>query len=521
MTQDLSSAPVPESEVEINVEAEPNPAPDSEATGKGKVSGRWVRAWQAAWLPLLAAALVALVAVPYAGNFASSPFDEHTHFDYVAKIAVDGEIPPKSDVLGQVALGSYCGTGGAWGGLACEPLPLDATTAPFQGASAATNYPPPFYIATAMLARAIHAIDPDMTTALPSRDTSWLQASRYAMIAWLLMAVVLLVTIGRRLGASPLAVFGAAVLVGLTPIFLVQGTTVNNDVAAVAMGLLAVWAWLALEHRSPLLRITVAGALAIFAAVGFKLTALFAVLVVAVLEWRARVVVASASATELSSNESAEVGLREDQVSTTGETRSSTLLVIKAAIPTAVLLAVFAVSVRLEPLISAAVRGSTGGPSGGTIPSASLAKELASTVQYLFGSFTMSSANLFSGEFFARWPLYLGLAAIGGIFYAVLRSRVPWRADRDDVVRQALALFFIGFPLVMLLYIALQGGTPFFQSRYLMGGAALAVVFLVVGIRKWWAATVLVVGSLFWVVVVVKVYTTTWGWALPEAFLKL
>ncbi len=223
--------------------------PTEQKSGRGRVS----RVLSLAIAPVAAAFLVLLVAIPYAGNLSTSPFDEQTHFDYVVKIAQDFDLPPKSDLLGQTTMKEFCGTGGERGEnfpwsdywkakVPCSDGYIDPKLGPFEGFSAALTYAPPSYIVTGALTRVIHS--------LPGERT-WLQAARYASTFWLGLLAVILVLVGRRLGANAVGSVGISVILCLMPLVLLQGTTVNNDIPAAVAGIFAIYVWLAFAKNRP------------------------------------------------------------------------------------------------------------------------------------------------------------------------------------------------------------------------------------------------------------------------------
>ena len=107
--------------------------------------------------------------------------DEYAHFDYVAKIAANGEIPPRSDYLGEIHLLEYrCNLPPDIEAVderfACGVSLNDREIAPFNNYSSATGYAPPYYVVTGVLTRVVDAV---------SGDISWVESARIASVFWL------------------------------------------------------------------------------------------------------------------------------------------------------------------------------------------------------------------------------------------------------------------------------------------------------------------------------------------------
>ena len=154
-----------------------------------------------------------------------TPFDEATHFDYMAKIS-KGHLPSVNEKYGQDALSwMACSEprAEAWKGLAgCGSEYYDPSTAPFWGQSPATGYPPNYYLLT--------AIPYEICDRVTSR--SEIVCARVANSMWLSLSASAVVLLMMAFGASALLSLIVAIGYATLPAVLLQGITVNSDAAA-------------------------------------------------------------------------------------------------------------------------------------------------------------------------------------------------------------------------------------------------------------------------------------------------
>lgn len=284
---------------------------------------------------------------------------------------------------------------------------------------------------------------------------------------YLAMAAMLVVGISRRLGASSLVAFSAAVLVASMPLALQQFSTVNNDSLAVVLSLAAVYAFLRMRDSSVVVRSLVAFAIA-FVALTVKETALIGLIAVAALGSIRDVVTGDRS------------------VRWWGFARVGGVCChrpCRSGHP----------PVRHLPArrrLGAGQRPPGGGdrrrpghpadqPRGG--------QRAAGVPERLLGD----GGGVLLGVWFLVAGQTLVLVAIGLPLAALLRitRRRQWRSDRH--VLSAVAL--IGLPLFVIGFLLLtraSGLPPFFQPRYLLPTAILAMAVAASFVRPpWWSNT--------------------------------
>jgi hypothetical protein len=283
---------------------------------------------------------------------------------------------------------------------------------------------------------------------------------------YLAIAAMLVVGISRRLGASSLVAFSAAVLVSSMPLALQQFSTVNNDSLAVVLSLAAVYAFLRMRDSSVVVRSLVAFAIA-FVALTVKETALIGLIAVAALSIR-------------------DVVTGDRSVRWWGFARvAASVAVVLAGVATlrAVIYPNFVGSVPDNGLQEAAIVAAQGTPPINLVAGNAL--------QALPNVFSVTEGVL-SGVWFSVAGQSLVLVAIGLPLAALLRitRRRQWRSDRhvlSAVALIGLPLFVIGF----LLLTRVSGLPPFFQPRYLLPTAILATAVAASFVRPpWWRLTV-------------------------------
>ena len=429
------------------------------------------------WIAPLVAGFVALVLsllVVSTGTW--SVFDEYTHFDYVVKLGEGLALPPVNDTIGQEAMrAAVCDSAPGFGNLApsCGAQLFDTTMAPYRGASTATGYLPTYYAATGLGARAL--------VALPG-DLSWLHASRIMGSIYLAIAAMLLVGIARRLRATSLIAAAAAITVAAMPMVLLQFSTVNNDQLAVVLSLAAVYAFLAMRGSRRWARWLVAFGLAGLA-MTTKETALIgvaAVLVLAVREaWR--------------------------------RWRPMAVAVVLAG-------ACVVIPYALRDLAYPSIVGSF--PDNGLQNAAILASQGTPPINLVFANALQQIGTVFavpetflSGGWFAVAALVGALIAFGLPLAAVLRitRRSQWRSRRI-----LLSVLVLAFPVVFiagfLLMLRISGLPLFFQPRYLLPVAMLAMAVAATFVRPaWWRLVVPVAGGFAIIVAVAAALAPAWA----------
>jgi hypothetical protein len=433
-------------------------------------------AWRRLVVPLVVSALVWSLSLLFlARTDTLNPLDEHTHFDYMVKIAEDFDLPPINDQLGQTSLSTWsCDTAPAFASLNCGASAQDPASAPWAGWSSATGYLPTYYATTGVGAALVHSI----------MGGSWLDATRLASSLWLALLAGMLVGVARRLGATDSGAAAAGILVGAMPLLVVQGTSLNNDVAAAALAVTSVWAWLRLSGSRTVRRLAVSGLVALLA-LTTKETALLALFVVCFLELSQQF---QARDPERSRDRWA-------------------FLWIPAAFAAAVLVG-FGMLKVLDPV----VRGVTASKGPQLMKDALLAAKPQ--------DWQVAAADAYSGLYRALqspipsavvtpWTQGVAMLVIvvgmGGLVFAVSRTTCPWRESQANVVRQATLTFTVLFPPILMTAIALQGWPVFFESRYLLPAAAIAVVLLAPGASKAWSRAGLVGALGFFMLLAVQI----------------
>ena len=413
------------------------------------------------WIAPASAALVGFIlSLLFIQTGAWSVFDEYTHFDYVVKVADDLSLPPVNDQLGQTALQTaVCEKAPGFGRLAaaCGADFIDPNLTPYAGASTATGYLPTYYITTGIGAKVLHALPLGLT---------WLDAARVMGAFYLGLVALLVVGIARRLGASSLIAFSAAVTVAAMPMVLLQFSTVNNDSLAVVLSLAAVYAFLRMRNSSPAMRSLVAFALA-FAAMTVKETALISVLAVFVLSMR-------------------DLVMGEQARRWTGALRvvvSAGVVVAAAGILRMVVYPMLVGSLPDNGLQAASIVEAQGTPPFNLVAGNAL-RQVSSVFDVPDG--------VLAGVWFSVAGQVMVLVALGLPLAAILRTTTlrQWSSRRRLLGASTLVgipLFVFGF----LMLLRVSGLPAFFQPRYLLPLMVLAVAVAAAYVKPgWWRLAV-------------------------------
>ena len=365
-----------------------------------------------------------------------------------------------NDQLGQTALQTaVCDKAPGFGRLspACGADFIDPNLTPYAGASTATGYLPTYYIVTGIGAKVLHGLPLGLT---------WLAAARVMGAFYLGLVALLVVGIARRLGASSLIAFSAAVTVAAMPMVLLQFSTVNNDALAVLLSLAAVYSFLRMKYSPAVTRSLVAFAFA-FAAMTVKETALISVLAVFVLSMR-------------------DVLMGERARRWMGALRvvvSAGVVVAAAGILRMVAYPMLVGSLPDNGLQNTAIVEAQGTPPFNLVAGNAL-RQVPSVFEVPDG--------VLAGVWFSVAGQVVVLIALGLPLAAILRttSLREWSSRR----RLLGASILIGIPLFVfgfLLLLRVSGLPAFFQPRYLLPLMVLAVAVAAAYIKPaWWRLTV-------------------------------
>lgn len=419
---------------------------------------------------LIAAVLAAVLTAVLALSFLSrteffNPFDENAHYDYVVRIAQTGSAPARTTILSQQALQDWaCSSVLGFDQLACGADTQDPANAPWAGANTATRYFPTYYALTAIPTRVIHDV----------AGASWLDAARIATTGWLILLSVGLVLLTRRLGLGFFASLATAVLVCSMPMVVVQGTSINNDIAGVAVAVMAVFAWLALREKGALLRLLVSGGLAL-TAMTIKENSLVAILAIALFEWAHQYQRAQPDDRPASA------------------WRSLRLPVLAAA---AVGFGYILLLYILDPL----VRGPSSAEAEELVAAAVANYEpqdwgLATAKAYAHLSGGLQTANFipaFGGAWAQLLPFLATMVIVGSLVYQVMRTSWPWVSSEVAIVAQSAVAYIAAFPILFFLLMKVSGLPLVFQPRYYLPGLVLGAAVLFAGLSRRWAIAALV-----------------------------
>ena len=399
--------------------------------------------------PYLFAAAATLVLIGFRLNAVGpmGPFDEETHFDYVSRFAAEWALPAQGDQFGDTIMSEVACFGEAvyFPGVECGVAGQDPSMGPWNGVSSATSYQPTYYVITGLLTRLVHGLI----------GGYWISAARIASSLWLVLTAVLIVGVSRQLGAGRrVAAFAGAALCAM-PMVLVQGTSVTNDVAAMAFTLLAVWAWLRLRDGAQLRRLAISGFVAV-TAMTVKETAVVAVLAIAVLEAQ-RVGRAPGDPPGVLCR----LPRRLTPVVAWGRRGSGCHLPCTTS------------PIMWIPGCEALLRSwklARPQPSASTNP---CPRRLPRLLGHRSTPSCSRSAHL-QGSWFVTVGLVAAALVVGGVGAVVLaRER-----SLSSAVGAASLSYLFAFPVAFILYLHLLGGVLYFQPRYVLPGMCLAVCVL-------------------------------------------
>lgn len=438
-----------------------------------------------------------------------NPWDEASHFDYVYKLAALHELPVAHEPLSDLAADQYI--------CSVRPRPdcWRESDSPRGMESNITAYLPTYYLSTALVTWAIHA--------LPG-DVSWLDSAQLSSLLWLVALVALVVLVGRELNVPQVIAVAAAVVVGVMPIIIVQASSVTNDLAASVFAMASVWAWLALRRRTTMTRLTLSGLLALAAATS-KESGAVAILVVAFMEYEQRVLKGRREGGSLTLPLEQEypygdLGTENLEHMNSGERRApeENSRAIPVSLPSRFQGRIHLRSVFVPTLFSAAVlfgylfarildremRGAVP-PTGfldnliaSTYPqtmSAALAVAYSSIVDSLLVPQTFPG---FAGAWLQVGARWAAMAAVGGIIILSVRAVLVTEPGLVALPRGVFA-FFLLFPPALLIVLKATGPVIFWQPRYYLPGIVLA---LVLALFQWHLAAgrvVMVVAFALWV----------------------
>jgi len=431
---------------------------------------------------LLSATLAAVLAAILGLSFLArseffNPFDENSHYDYVVRIASEASLPPRDATISQQALQDWaCTEGLGFDGLTCGAQIQDPAKAPWEGANTALRYFPTYYALTAIPTRIIHDV----------AHATWLDAARIATTGWLVLLAIGLVLLTRRLGMGSVQSLATAVLVCSMPMVVVQGTSMNNDVAGVAIAVLAVWSWLALTARSGRTRLLVSGGLAL-AAMTVKENALVAVLAITLLEWA-------------------------EQYQTSHPERSAWRAL---RVPTLLVTAIGAGYVLLMYVLDPLVRGPASSAAEGLVAAAVAQAEpqqwgpaTAKAYNYLpYGFQSPGFIPVFNGAWAQLVPLFVTMIVVGALVFQVMRSKRPWFTPAQGILAQSALVYLAAFPVMFFVLMKMSGLPLVFQPRYYLPGLILATAVLFGGLTRKWSIAALAATGVIYAFMMLQVYS--------------
>ena len=411
-------------------------------------------AWR--WTTPILLAIVALVLplLAVADGF-DTPFDEHTHFDYLVKIAAGGYLPPLHDDLGQESLQeAACPPTPAFSGLTCGAPVQDPKRAAFDGESYVTEYFPTYYVLTAGPARAIHALT----------GASWLTAARAATTAWAGVLAFVIAGILVLLGMSRPIVVGTTLLIVASPLAILQTSHVGNDAAALALVLLPVLVWLALRRSRPSTRLCWS-MLAALLALTTKQTAAAGLVAVVALELLA--------APPQSARESTDQG------------RHKTLFVLGAA---GLTLAAYGVLTKvIDPLFRGIDPESQGLWNFLKANEPSFPDYFMGALRSAVDAFASAAGPIASPSsgviavLLAAWVIGVGINRL-----LTHPLQLPWA--EDDVISGTGMLMLVAFPVILALGVWIESKALAFAPRYIAPSMLLPAAMVatrVTGSRRW------------------------------------
>ena len=436
------------------------------------------------WIALAAALIAAIVTIPVALQGQGTPYDEYTHFDFIARVAVDHTIPLVNDKVGQTSLQQYACSGGAFGNLQCGAAVQDPARAPWDGDSAATNNQPTYYVLTAVPTWLTYHLTP----------AHWFTSARIANTIWVMLLAYLCVVLACAMGAIPAAAFGGALLVAVNPMMILQGSSVSPDPASCVAALACVLVWWLLRNRtSTWLRVGLT-ILTVLVALSVKETAVVGLFAVVAME-------------------GARAFVRRDQPGAfRREPGSGTPSWTSRLAPVVVLaLAVPVLHVLERSFVGPLLRGSLPGNStmadSLAVGQPGLSQLLAGPYFDLSKVFTSPTGQQ-AGLWFGAYAIALFMLAAGGTLALLLQApREPRTSDASFIraMRGGIVAYFIFFPALFIMATA-QVSAAFWQPRYILPGAALALITVTLGIGRRagiaWAAMGIIMLAVFLLFVV-------------------
>lgn len=425
----------------------------------------------------LASVLTAILAFSFlARSEFYNPFDENSHYDYVVRIATETSLPARDATISQQALRDWaCSDVLGFDQLTCGADSQDPAKAPWAGANTALRYFPTYYVLTAIPTRIIHDVG----------NTSWLDAARIATTGWLILLAFGLVLLTRRLGLGVVTSLATTVLVCAMPLVVVQGTSMNNDIAGVAVAVLAVWSWLALRSHPARTRLLVSGGLAL-AAMTIKENSLVAVLAIAVLEWSDRY--------QAASGRSVWRALRLPGI-TVASIGFGYVLLLYVLDP----LVRGPASVAAEELVATAVAG---------VEPQDWGLATAKAYNYLpYGFQTAGFIPVFNGAWAQLLPILVTMVVVGALVFRVMRTTWPWVSGAPAILAQSALAYLMVFPVLFFVLMKAQGLPLVFQPRYFLPGLVLAATVLFLGLSRRWSIAALVGSGAVYAFMVLQVLT--------------
>lgn len=434
------------------------------------------------WIALAAALIAAIVTIPVALQGQGTPYDEYTHFDFIARVAVDHTMPLVNDKVGQTSLQQYACAGGAFGNLVCGAEVQDPARAPWDGDSAATNNQPTYYVLTAIPTWFIYHFTP----------AHWFTSARIANTLWVMLLAYLCVVLACAMGAVPAAAFGGALLVSVNPMMLLQGSSVSPDPASCVAALACVFVWWRLRnHSSTWFRIALT-ILAVLIALSVKETAVVGLFAVVAMEG-ARAFVRRGDAATPAVSTAAPPWL----------TRFAPVVVLALAVP---VLHVIGRSF-VGPLLRGSLPGNTTMADSLSVGQPGLSQLLAGPYFDLSKVFTSPTGQQ-AGLWFGAYGVALFMLAAGGTLALLLQApREPRVVDESFIraMRGGIVAYFVFFPALFIMATA-QVSAAFWQPRYILPGAALALITITLGMGRRagvaWAVAGLFVVAVFLLFVV-------------------
>jgi hypothetical protein len=181
--------------------------------------------WLAVWV-----FVAGLVVLPHIRTFTMlSPIDEYQHVDYLANV-MDFSLVHGGDQVGETAMREQACRGIDLPGFdlpSCHAAELTPEQFPGSGYNHTYTDPPTYYVITAPLAAVVQR--------LPGVD-SVVTAARGIGVLWLGLGLALTFFLAIRLGADPLAAFGATALVASSGTVVEASATVTTDAPGLVAG---------------------------------------------------------------------------------------------------------------------------------------------------------------------------------------------------------------------------------------------------------------------------------------------